>query len=350
MMKRFGRDKILPSSRGLGNLKAPSGSTLFDSRPVVIRLWENAPGRCSVEELVSEVARQPGELARFAGASLPRAPGGSIFVGAGDSYAAALVAFYASKGRCIAMDPYTLASEPEVARGVEVFFISVSGRTSSNALALAKVGRIAKKTTALTAVEASPLALGADELVMLPMSYSPRTPGMRSFSLSAMAVLSLVGAARPCDFEGVFESAKTDSRRMSLAKGTTYFLGNSLAHAASLYASAKVYEVLGLRAHAEVLEEFSHMELFSLRPSDTVNAFSAFDPSGMAGKLRRALSKEGYRSEVVPARGTSETERFFHCVFVSQLWSLAEAKRAGITRPVFLNGAKKLRVSDSMIY
>ena len=171
-----------------------------------------------------------------------------------------------------------------------------------------------------------------------------------SFGLSALAVLKMVGAKGPCDFEGMFEEAKSDSAALSVARGTTYLLGNSLGHAAALYASAKVYELLGSRAHAEVLEEFSHMELFSLRKSDSVIAFSAFDPRGVAGKLERALSKEGYRSTTVSARGRTPMERFFHSVFVSQLWCLAEAERAGLGAPRFLAGAKRLRVSDSMIY
>jgi hypothetical protein len=303
-----------------------------------------------MDELASEVARQPEELARYARASLPEAPAGSIFVGAGDSYAAALSGFYASKGRCVAIDPYTLAGEPEAARGVEVFFISASGRTSSNLLALTRVKGIAKKSTVLTAAGHSPLARGADEVVELPIAYVPRSPGLLSFSLSALAVMKMVGPSGPCDFREVFGEAQRDSKRLSLAKGITYLLGNSLAHAAAVYASAKAYELLGSRAHPEALEEFSHMELFSLRRSDVVNIFSAFDPGGMAVKLRRALLKEHYRSGAVPERGRSTLEKFFHCVFVAQLWSLAEAEKAGLRKPRFLEDRGRLRVSDSMIY
>ncbi|MDE1857437.1 MAG: hypothetical protein KGI26_00005, partial [Thaumarchaeota archaeon] len=170
----------------------------------------------AMQRLESEAAGQPGALASYAKARLPSASPGSIFAGAGDSYAASLLGFYASRGRCIALDPYTLASEPEAARGVEVFFISVSGRTSSNALAMSRVKRVAKKTTVLTAAEGSPLARGADEVVRLPLSYAPRSPGILSFSLSALAVLKMVGAAAPCDFTATLERARADSRAPSL--------------------------------------------------------------------------------------------------------------------------------------
>lgn len=303
-----------------------------------------------MKDVASEVARQPEQLERYAKLSLPGAPDGSIFVGAGDSYAAALAGFYGSKGRCIALDPYTLASEPDVSSGVEVFFISVSGRTSSNLRAAAAVRRYALKTTAVTAAERSPLVKITDRVIRLPMDYVPRSPGMLSFALSALAVLKMAGASGTCDFTGAFRKAKADSRRLLLGKGTTYILGNSLAHAAALYGAAKVYEILGARAHAEVLEEFCHMELFSAMAADSMNVFSAFDPAGMAGKLTKALSKEGYRSALIPTWGRSVLERFFHSVFVAQLWCLAEAERAGLTRPRFLTGTKRLRVSDSMIY
>ncbi|MDE1858128.1 MAG: hypothetical protein KGI26_03565, partial [Thaumarchaeota archaeon] len=66
--------------------------------------------------------------------------------------------------------------------------------------------------------------------------------------------------------------------------------------------------------------------------------------------LRRALAAEGFASVAVPARGKSAMEQFFHCVFVSQLWCLAEARRAGMAAPRFLSEARRLRVSDRMIY
>jgi fructoselysine-6-P-deglycase FrlB-like protein len=302
-----------------------------------------------IRDLELEAEREPRELSKFAKVSLPKPPRGSIFVGAGDSYAAALAGFYASGGRCIALDPYALASEPEAADGAEVFFVSVSGTTSSNVLASAKVRGRAKRTVAITAVGGSPLAKSTDATVLLPFEYVPRTSGLLSFALSGLAVLKMVGAVGRCDFQRMFDEAKVDRVRLELAKGTTYFLGNSLAHAAAIYSSAKVYEILGARAHAEALEEFSHMELFSLRRSDVVTVFSAFDPAGLSKRLRGSLAKEGFRSTAVPERGRSAAESFFHSVFVAQLWCLAEARRKGLTKPRFL-GAKGLRVSDSMIY
>lgn len=303
-----------------------------------------------VRTIAEEVKGQPRALANFAGVEFPRAPDGSVFVGAGDSYAAALAAFYASKGRCKALDPYSLASEPEIAKGLEVYFISASGRTASNVFAVRRVRRLARGTTALTAVEDSPLAKSTAKVVSLPMDYVPKTSGMLSFSLSALAAIRMVGERGPCDFAGVFDQATDDSKKMRLGQGTTYLLGNSLAHPAAVYTAAKLYELLGASAHGELLEEFSHLELLSLRKADSVNAFADFDPWGMARKLIRTLAKAGYETHAMSSRGRTPLERFFHCVFSGQLWVLAETRKAGLEEPRFLTDRRKLHASDSMIY
>lgn len=303
----------------------------------------------SLQEMALELERQPEALESYAMKGLPQLPRGSILVGAGDSYAAALAGFYASNGRCIAIDPYSLAADPSIAEGRDVVFISVSGRTSSNLVAARSVSRLARKTAALTAVEDSPLAKSVSTVFGLPMSHSPRTSGMMSFSMSAFAVLNLVGLDTRCDFRRVFAASKRDSAMLSLGANTTYLLGNSLAYPAAVYASAKVYELLGAKAHSELLEEFSHMELFSLERSDMVNIFADFDPAAMSRNLARRLAKARFRCVVIPGRGSSVPERFFHCVFVSQLWSLDQARRAGLNQPAFLSGGR-ISISDSIIY
>jgi hypothetical protein len=297
-----------------------------------------------------EVLKQPQALGHFARSSIPKAPKGSVFVGAGDSYAAALAGYYASNGDCLAFDPYTLTSVPGIAKGREVFFISVSGRTSSNVLAARKVKTIAKRTTALTAVRDSPLASVTHREVILPMNYVPRTPGMTSFTLSLLAVLRAVKPRVSCDFKRAFAVAQRDSGRFSLGGGTTYFLGNSLAYPVGLYAAAKAYEFLGIKAHAELLEEFSHLELFSLERSDSVNLFECFDPSGISRKLASALIANGYHSHLLASRGASEQERLFHAVFASQLVFLDRAESAGLSEPKFLAAKDRLDISDAMIY
>ena len=298
----------------------------------------------------SEVERQPGVLQKFSKSRFPRARRGSIFVGAGDSYSAAMAGFCASNGSCIAVDPCHLASTPDIAKKADVFLISVSGRTVSNLAAARKVRRLARRTIAITADEGSRLAGLVDEVVRLPMRYLPRTPGLLSYSLTLLAILSIAGRREKCDFEGAFRAARKDEGKIRWGKGTTYFLGNSLAYPVSMYAAAKTYEFIGAKAHPQLLEEFSHLELFSLGPSDVVNVFSAFDPLGASGRLVRALTHQGYESHSVPSRGGTETEQLFHAVFASQLSVLRRVDELRLPEPNFLTAAGRLAVSDSMIY
>jgi fructoselysine-6-P-deglycase FrlB-like protein len=297
-----------------------------------------------------EVSGQAEVLRSFAKSELPRAGKGSVFVGAGDSYAAAVAGFYLSKANCLAVDPYALISCPEIAKGRDVFFISVSGKTSSNVEAARKVRRLARLTTAVTADGGSRLAASTERTVKLPMVAVPRSPGFLSFSLSLLAVLRIATGEVSCDFESAFRSAEEDSRNVSFARGTTYFLGNSAAYGVSLYSAAKAYELLGARSHAELLEEFSHLELFSLGRSDSVNIFSSFDPLKMGERLRMALSDRGYVSRLIPPRGSSDAERLFHSVFVAQLAVIRRAEELGIARPNFLSARDRLEISDRMIY
>jgi len=303
-----------------------------------------------LQPFASEVEGQPSILRRFSAASFPRAAKGSLLVGAGDSYAAAMAGFFASAGTCFALDPYHLASAPEVAKGADVFLISVSGRTASNVAAAKKIRTRARRITAITADEKSELGGVVDRVVRLPMRYVPRTPGLLSFSLSLLAVLEISGCHAECDFDGAFRAAGRDQRIIGWGEGTTYFLGNSLAYPVAMYAAAKTYEFLGMKAHAQQLEEFSHLELFSLGQADVVNAFAGFDPAGASSKLARALARQGYRSKVIPGRGSSKADQLFHAVFASQLSVLRRAEKKGLSRPSFLDGGGRLAASDSMIY
>jgi len=298
----------------------------------------------------SEVERQPSVLLRFSNSKFPIARRGSIFVGAGDSYSAAIAGSYASNGSCIAIDPYHLASAPEIARGVDVYLISVSGRTASNLAAAGKVRALARRAIAITSDEKSKLAALVDEVVRLPLSYLPRTPGLLSYSLSLLAVMCIAGRREKCNFEDTLRAARKDEENIHWGEGATYFLGNSLAYPVAMYAAAKSYEFFGARAHPQLLEEFSHLELFSLDRTDVVNVFSAFDPFGAASRLTKALARQGYESHTVPSHGDSEVEEVFHAVFASQLSVLRRAGELGLSKPNFLAAGRRLAVSDSMIY
>lgn len=315
-----------------------------------LSMVSHSPVEGPLNRSANEIRRQPAALTEFERTRLPVASKGSIFVGAGDSYAAAMAAFYASRTRCIALDPYVLTVYPEMASRKEVFFISASGNTKANVEAAVKVKGVAEVTTAITADGASRLASSTSQTLRLPISPSPRAPGLLSFTLSLLAALKISTGYASCDFDRALHRAKKDSLEVSLARGTTYFLGNALAHSAAIYSAAKVREFLGTKSQGELLEEFSHLELFSLKRSDSVNIFSCFDPDGGGRELTEALSDKGYEARSIPSRGESDTERLFHSVFVSQLAVLKVAEEQGLPGPRFLSEKAKLGVSDSRIY
>ncbi len=303
-----------------------------------------------IGKLLQETATQPKVLDAFLKTRISRASPGAIFVGAGDSYAAALATSYFSRGRYLSCDPYVLAATPEMAEGKEVYFISVSGRTSSNITAAKLVRSTAKRTIALTADIESPLALVTKETVELPLRYVPKTPGLLSFSTSLLGSLLASAEKLTCNFENVWEAAVKDCREVLLRPGVNYFLGNSVAYAICNYYAAKMQEILGAKAHSVLLEEFSHTHLLSLSKSDSVSILLFLDPFNIGKKLEGALRRQGYKSRVVELKGSSELEKIFYGVFVSQLSVLNAAKQRGIVTPRFLTAKQKLLISDQMIY
>lgn len=271
-------------------------------------------------------------------------------VGAGDSYAAALIASNMSSGKIVAADPYAVFVSPDFAIGRDVFFISVSGWTVSN-LAAARRLRGTARRVAVTSSRSSPLASEADEVVLLPYDTRPRSVGTLSFTLSLLAVMKAVLGEVECDFEAAFARGRALSRKFLLAgNGTTFFLGNLSAHGVALYAAAKVYEMLGSKSHAEHLEQFSHMELFSMRRSDTVNILGINDPSKLGAKLKGALSERGYGASLIFTEFRGIYDQIFSSIFAAQLAILSMGKRRGMKEPYFVGARDKLGVSDALIY
>lgn len=302
-------------------------------------------------EIQEEVNKQPELLSAFAQKKLPCVPRDSLLVGAGDSYVAGQCAALLSSFRCIAVDPYLLISAPKLSRGRTVVFISVSGRTRSNIVAAKKVSGIARSTLGVTANSDSPLAGATDKALVIPYQYKSRAPGTLSFTLSLVAALKLASVGCDCGFSHLFGQAESQASILKFSEGgCTFFLGNHAAYAAALYAAAKTYEFFGERAQAELLEEFSHMELFSLRKDDAVNIFSSADPSGVSGRLARALTARGYRAALVESRGADRVEETFHAIFVTQLAVVQRMRANGLVVPYFMKSRQKLGLSDAMIY
>lgn len=308
----------------------------------------------TIATVAKEFEEQP-DLLR----SLRRSPVWSEFgdtgvltlVGAGDSYAASLCASFLAGPRVRAWDPYSLTQSLESARGRTVCIISISGETTANIDLARALKGVAKRTAAITSNPQSRLAKAVGyNIVALPYDPPGKSPGVASFACALAAALKVCGFDPDIDFRDALSRARKESKRIKIARGTgvTHFVGNNEAYALGIYGAAKVYEFLGARAQASMLEEFSHMELFSLSPSDCVNVIES--PDGTKGeRLAEKLKDAGYDVSLVRPEG-GKVERLYNLVFAIQMAAIVAAKKRGIAAPYFLTAKKKLRISDEMIY
>jgi glucosamine--fructose-6-phosphate aminotransferase (isomerizing) len=303
-----------------------------------------------LSQLEAELKAEPSLLSRTRRALSKPLPLGSILVGAGDSYAAALCASYLSKTNVPVLDPYELIASPETARSKTVVLVSVSGRTRSNVAAARKLKGIARERIGLTSVEDSPLAKEVDRTILLPFDYRPRVPGMTSFAVSLAYSAKLLSVNLGMDFRRACSVGRRISDCLRFSKtGSTFFLGNRALYAVSMFAAAKLYEYFGAKAHYQRLEEFSHMELFSIRPSDAVNIYDGFDPLKIGNALSKSLRAGGFETGFASS-GQSGVESVFTAIFATQFAVLRWVKETKTKRPYLLDAGKKLALSDSMIY
>jgi len=307
----------------------------------------------TIASVTREFKAQPSLLSSFRESALWSELGAvrdPIFVGAGDSYAASLCASYLAGPTVSALDPYSLNESIHWARGRPVYVVSVSGETRSNIELARALKGIAKLTVAITCSPESRLAAAADRMIELPFKPVGKSPGIATFTLALGAVLKVCGLESGCDFDEVLARATAVAKRIRIAGGRnlTHFAGNNEAYAASVYGVAKIYEILGRRAQASLLEEFSHMPLFSLSASDCVNLIES--PNGRkAGQLQERLTKGGYSSSLIRLEG-DPVERLYLLVFSMQLAAIEAARRQGLESPYFLGAKMKLKISDEMIY
>jgi fructoselysine-6-P-deglycase FrlB-like protein len=307
----------------------------------------------TIASVTREFKAQPSLLSSFQGSatwSELEEGGDPIFVGAGDSYAASLCASFLAGPRVLALDPYSLTEAISWATGRPVYIVSVSGETRSNIELARALKGVAKLTVAVTCNPKSRLAAEADRVVGLPFKPSGKAPGIATFALALGAVLKVCGLQSGCDFEEVLSRATALAKRIRIASGRnlTHFAGNNEAYAASVYGVAKIYEMLGGRAQASLLEEFSHMPLFSLSTSDRVNVVES--PGGEKGRqLHESLTKGGFSSSLMRLEG-DPVERLYLLVFSMQRAAIDAARREGLESPYFLGAKKKMRISDEMIY
>ena len=285
-----------------------------------------------------------------------------LFIGAGDSYAAALTAVYASNHKIICCNPIDIIINPEIIKKNyyrRIYIVSVSGNTQSNILA-AKICRRHKiPTTAITSAPNSRLATICDNVIDIKYKNAGiPTSGTASFMYSMLCCLSLVRKVDdPKQLASIYtQSCKEASNFINTIprRVSSYiFLGNGILFPISLYGTLKINEVLGSKSFAYPFEEFCHSPLFSIKLNDKLIVFINDNKYDIVGgkEFCDRLTKLGFSTPfLVDCSKLCLTDRLLKSTFFVQLFVLRQALQKGLQDCFFLKNKSLLRLSSDLIY
>ena len=282
-----------------------------------------------------------------------RAGSNCIFVGAGDSFAAAKAAEHLSRFRARALNPYDLLLNPRIAEDKHVYVISVSGRTRTNIEAAKAARRFANRTTAITSNARSVLAETCDDLIKLSFRKTDElTPGTVTFTAALLACYSRVTELTTIrDLRPIFDDCITWSNAIELpADGTVFMVGTGLGYCMAIYGAAKIYEVLGRKSQYQGTEQFSHMELFSLSEGDAVFLIPGSMEDEKMTRLEGLLTGRGWNVTKIPLVESEEVPRSIEAAMHLQVLLWRAAVRLGLEECSFRKKEKHLGISNAMIY
>jgi fructoselysine-6-P-deglycase FrlB-like protein len=306
----------------------------------------------TIEAYEKEIRFQISELSRFVRESKIKKLNVKdqercVFTGTGDSFAAAMVAEFASNNKVRCIDPSNICLNPSIVKNKLLYAVSISGNTKANVEAVKSAKKHAARTIAITANRESKLAKTCNKVIELKFkSMGILTAESISFTTSMLACLSLVRNVTITDAERLFNNAKTDAGEMKLT-GHVYVLGNWITYPLAIYGCAKMYEILGMKAQHVMLEQFCHMQLFSVKEGDTILILSN---EGKARELSAKLVNDGYNSHVFEPKGKTLEDNLLYYSFLLQLIVLNNAKRLQLKECYFITNNKLREISSSLIY
>jgi len=267
----------------------------------------------------------------------------AIFSGSGDSLVSAMLAESFSGGKVRAMDPLDLLKNKQLLKSKHVYFVSISGNTISNI----KVAKTAKKTTAITSMPHSMLAKVSDDTILLSASnHGVFTAGSISFLESALTCISLVKKINISNHLKLFSKVRLNAKKFKVTK-RIFVLGNLYTYPIAMYCAAKFYEILGYAVQYSKIEQFSHMELFSVKKGDTVIIFEEKNPHNK--QLSMHLKKIGI-NVIHPDVPLEKLSQMLYCIFFSQFITLFEGKMKKKKDCHFVLAKNIRNVSNQMIY
>jgi fructoselysine-6-P-deglycase FrlB-like protein len=311
----------------------------------------------SIQAMAQEISNQMLDLPRFASqlreTRLSKLHASRlIFVGSGDSYAAAVAAQELSKGESVASDPYELLANIKRIRGKKLIIISVSGRTKTNVKLARKARKISTSTLAITANPESPLAKECDETLQLKYRTSGiLTSGTISLTTSLLGCASLLRILpRTVQVKAIrAKEALRATNVRHVGKGAFLFTGSGVDYALSLYGAAKINEVLGARAEAVYPEQLGHAKLFTIdRKRDSIVCISSGHDKAM--ETHELLLRDGFQSSILSVPNDHVVNRSLRIAICFQRLALSLARRKRLKEFAFLSDSSMLQLSSKMIY
>jgi fructoselysine-6-P-deglycase FrlB-like protein len=267
-----------------------------------------------------------------------------IFTGSGDSLASAKLAESFSNFKAQSIDPLDLLNNPAVSKNKTIYFVSISGKTISNI----KASQMTKRSIAITANPQSKLAGSCNSTIVLQSQNSGVfTAGSISFLESALTCISLVCPISISNIDEIFKQAYRDAKKVKPQK-RIIILGNMHTFPIAMYCAAKFFEVLGSDAHFEHIEQFSHMELFSVKKGDTVIILEQKNNHNL--HLAKILKKIGLVVIHPNFYSKNKISQIIYYTVFSQLLTLFEAKKRNQKTCHFILSKNIRDVSDKMIY
>ncbi len=317
-----------------------------------------------------------------------------IITGSGDSYAAALAVERLSAFRIRCIDPYEFISVAcnegnyiQDERNI-IYIISVSGETRASIDVAKRAKDMGLKVVALTSNTTSKLAKVVDSIIELRFKRTGiLTAGSIGFTTSLLTAASLVHAidSNTIDIKRLFKL--TDTTSSIELKDFNYLVGDVLTYPIAVYFSAKIYEVLGLKSQYCMLEQFKHMQIFSLDASDkviiltdhgkilaegllsngidttllgynhVVNYGSSNGREGINNTSRDDVSKDKAQDSEgseyylnLVSRFADKLNVILYTTFIAQRAVLRNARIRGFNDCAFITNNELLRLSSSLIY
>jgi len=300
----------------------------------------------SIDAMEQDVKRQFVDLQTM---PMPEpARGRIILAGSGDSYAAALAAYYLSSGYALCCHPADIIADPSIANGCSVYFVSISGRTSANVLAAESARRAGASTIAVTADVASPLAAACDSTFALEFKSAGKTSGTIGFTASLL-VCARIAANATChaDMKLIYRTAAIRAANLAcdIRTKSVVMLGDSMLYPTAIYGVLKFCEVFGSRAVAYSLEDFCHAPLFGHR-DDQVIILGVKDDAKISHRLKRA----GLKTLYVDCGKYDGICSMLYATFFVQHLALTIARKKRIKECYFLQDRKLLGASSDIIY